>query len=151
MSYGGAYGDVIKIGLRSVRLNTLDHNLITIPNNKVFTDVASSSSYGVLEMQVPMDFYIGVDQDAERAAELIREACMMSPYIYLAEPISVQAKQVIFENHVAFHLKARPYVFDVKYEKAFETDVHFQVQKALREHGINPPAVLHRSIGGDHS
>jgi hypothetical protein len=39
VSYGGEYGDIIKIGLRSVRMNTLDDNIITIPNNKVFTDV----------------------------------------------------------------------------------------------------------------
>ena len=62
--YGGEYGDIIKIGLRSVRMNTLDHNIITIPNNKVLTDVTSSGNYGALEMQVAMDFYIGVDQDA---------------------------------------------------------------------------------------
>jgi small-conductance mechanosensitive channel len=39
VSYGGEYGDILKIGLRSVRMSTLDHNIITIPNNKVFTDL----------------------------------------------------------------------------------------------------------------
>ena len=52
VAYGGEYGDIIKIGLRSVRMNTLDHNIITIPNNKVLTDVTSSGNYGALEMQV---------------------------------------------------------------------------------------------------
>ncbi len=146
VSYGGEYGDIIKIGLRSVRMNTLDHNIITIPNNKVFTDVTSSGNYGALEMQVAMDFYIGTDQDAELAAELIREACLTSPYVFLAQPIPVLAKQVIFQSYVAFHLKARPYVFDCKYEKAFETDVHFRVLEAFRENGIGPPAVLHRQL-----
>jgi small-conductance mechanosensitive channel len=144
VAYGGEYGDIIQIGLRSVRMNTLDHNIITIPNNKIFTDVTSSSNYGELEMQVAMDFYIGVDQDAKLAAELIREACLTSPYIYLAQPSPILAKQVILQDYVAFHLKARPYVFDCKYEKQFETDVHFRVLEAFREHGINPPAILHR-------
>jgi len=145
VSYGGEYGDVIKIGLRSVRMNTLDHNIITIPNNKVFTDVTASGNYGELEMQVAMDFYIGVEEDARLAAEIIREACLTSPYVYLNQPIPVLAKQVILQDYVAFHLKARPYVFDCKYEKPFETDVHFRVLEAFRERGINPPAVLHRS------
>ena len=146
VSYGGEYGDIIKIGLRSVRMNTLDHNIITIPNNKVFTDVTSSGNYGALEMQVAMDFYIGVDQDAKLAAEIIREACLTSPYVFLQQPIPVLAKQVILQDYVAFHLKARPYVFDCKYEKPFETDVHFRVLEAFRERGIQPPSVLHRSI-----
>jgi small-conductance mechanosensitive channel len=147
VSYGGEYGDIITIGLRSVRMNTLDHNIITIPNNRVFTDVTSSGNYGALEMQVPMDFYIGIDQDAKLAAEVIREACLTSPYIFLDEPVPVLVKQVILQDYVAIHLKVRPYVFDCKYEKPFETDVHFRVLEAFREHGIGAPAVLHRSIG----
>jgi small-conductance mechanosensitive channel len=146
VEYAGQYGDIIKIGLRSVRMSTLDHNIITIPNNKVFTDVTSSGNYGALEMQVPMDFYVGVDQDTQLAAEIIREACLTSPYVHLEEPIPVLAKQVILQNYVAFHLKARPYVFDCKYEKPFETDVHFRVLEAFKRHGILPPAVLHRQL-----
>ncbi len=147
VSYGGEYGDIIQIGLRSVRMNTLDHNIITIPNNKVFTDVTSSGNYGALEMQVAMDFYVGIDQDVVLAAELIREACLTSPYVFLAQPIPVLAKQVILQDYVAFHLKARPYVYDCKFEKPFETDVHFRVLEAFREHDIGPPAILHRMLG----
>lgn len=146
VAYGGEYGDIIQIGLRSVRMNTLDHNIITIPNNKVFTDVTSSGNYGALEMQVAMDFYIGVDQDAKLASQLIREACLTSPYVFLAQPIPVLAKQVILQDYVAFHLKARPYVYDCKFEKPFETDVHFRVLEAFAEHGIDPPAILHRHV-----
>lgn len=149
VTYAGQYGDIIKIGLRSVRMNTLDHNIITIPNNKVLTDVTSSGNYGALEMQVAMDFYIGVDQDAKLAAELIREACLTSPYIFFDQPVPVLAKQTILENYVAIHLKARPYVFDCKYEKPFETDVHFRILDAFRANGILPPAVLHRQVGDD--
>lgn len=33
------YGDVISIGPRSTRLRTLDHQIVTIPNNKITTNV----------------------------------------------------------------------------------------------------------------
>lgn len=144
VSYAGEYGDIVKIGLRSVRMNTLDHNMVTIPNNKILTDVTSSGNYGALEMQVPMDFYVGADQDVKLASDLIREACLTSPYVFVERAVPVLAKQVILQNYVAVHLKARPYVFDCRYEKPFETDVHFRVIEAFREHGIRPPAVLHR-------
>ena len=144
VDYAGQYGDIIAIGLRSVRMNTLDHNIVTIPNNKVLTDVTSSGNYGALEMQVPMDFYIGSDQDAKLALELVREACLTSPYVYLERPVPVTAKQVILQDFVAVHLKARPYVFDCKYEKPFESDVHLRVLEAWRSHGILPPAKLYR-------
>lgn len=146
VAYGGEYGDILTIGLRSVRMNTLDHNIITIPNNKVFTDVTSSANYGALEMQVAMDFYVGVDQDIALAVEIVREACVTSPYVYLGRPVHVVAKHTILQDYVAFHLKARPYVFDAKDEEAFETDVHFRVLTAFRERGVAPPAILHRHL-----
>jgi small-conductance mechanosensitive channel len=148
VAYAGEYGDIIRIGLRSVQMNTLDHNIVTIPNNKVLTDVTSSGNYGALEMQVAMDFYIGVDQNAELAAELIREACLTSPYVFLDRPVPILARQTILEFYVAVHLKARPYVFDCQYEKPFETDVHLRVLRAFQAHGILPPAVLHREVIG---
>ena len=144
VAYAGEYGDIIKIGLRSVQMNTLDHNIVTIPNNKVLTDVTSCGNYGALEMQVAMDFNIGADQDVRLARELVREACLTSPYAYLKQPVPVLVKQVITQNYVAFAIKARPYVLDTKYEKPFETDVHLRVNDAFREYGIQPPAILHR-------
>jgi small-conductance mechanosensitive channel len=145
VAYGGEYGDVIKIGLRSTQMITLSHNVITIPNNRIFTDVTSSGTYGELEMQVTMEFYVGVDQDVKLASEIIREACLTSPYVYLEQPVPVFAKQVILQNYMAFRLRARPYVFDCKREEAFETDVHLRVLEAFRQRKISPPAVLHRS------
>lgn len=149
VEFAGQYGDIIQIGLRSVRMNTLDHNIITIPNNRVLTDVTSSGNWGALEMQAPMDFYIGLDQDVEFACELVREACLTSPYVFLERPVPVLVKQVILGDYGAMHLKARPYVFDCKYEKPFETDVHIRVRKAFRMHGVLPPAVLHRRLDPD--
>lgn len=145
VAYGGEYGDIIKIGLRSVRMNTLDHNVITIPNNKIFTDVTSSSNYGALEMQVAMDFYIGSDQDARLASELVRECCLTSPYVFVGQPCPVLVKLAILGDYVVLHLKARPYVFDCKYEKSFETDVHLSVLDAFRRHGIEAPMIAHRA------
>lgn len=148
VAYAGEYGDILNIGLRSVQMNTLDHNVVTIPNNKVLTDVTSSGNYGAIEMQVPMDFYIGVDQDARKATDLIREGCLTSPYVYLDRSVPVLARQVILQDYVAIHLKARPYVFDCQYEKPFETDVQLRVLEAFRANGIRPPAILHRQRDG---
>lgn len=151
VSYGGEYGDIIKIGLRSVQMNTLDHNIVTIPNNKVLTDVTSCGNYGALEMQVAMDFYIGVDQDVRLARRIVREACLTSRYVFLDREVPVLAKQVLLDSVVALHIKARPYVLDTKYEKSFETDVHLRVLEAFAKHAILPPAILIRNQQAPHA
>ncbi len=146
VEYGGQYGDIIKIGLRSVQMFTLDDNVVTIPNNKILTNVSSCGNYGALEMQVQFDFFIGVDQDIDLAERLIGEAILSSRYVYLDKPIIVLVKQVLKEDYVALHLRGKAYVVDTKYEKAYETDVTKRTLLAFRKHGIQPPAVLHRQI-----
>lgn len=147
VKYAGEYGDVIKIGLRSTQLMTLDHDVVTIPNNKILTDITSCGNYGSLEMQVPMDFYIGADQDVALARELVLEACLTSRYVFLDREVPILTKQVLLRDMVALEIKARPYVLDTRYEKSFETDVHLRVLEAFRARGIHPPAVLLREVG----
>ena len=52
---------------------------------------------------------------------------------------------MIQDNYFAVRLRAKAYVLDVRFEKAFETDVTERVMEAFREAGVQPPAILHRS------
>jgi small-conductance mechanosensitive channel len=151
VSFGGQYGDITAIGLRSVRLQTLDDNTVTIPNNLFINDVTSNGNYGALDMMVVMDFYIGVDQDVTLARSIVNEAAVTSRYVYLPKPVVVRVCQIIAESHVTVRLRLKSYVLDTKYEKAFETDVNLRVLGAFRQHGIMPPAILHRQLDALHS
>jgi small-conductance mechanosensitive channel len=144
--FGGEYGDILNIGLRSVKLRTLDDSIVTIPNNLFLSEVAASGNAGALDMQIMVDFYIGIDQDADKAMALVREAAAGSRYIYLAKPIVVLVKQLVLDNCVGLQVRLKAYVLDTHYEKAFETDVTLRVQESFREHSILPPAVLHRDL-----
>ena len=146
VEFGGQYGDITAIGLRSVRMQTLDDHTVTIPNNKFLTDVTSSGNYGALDMQVGMSFYIGLDQDVEKARQIITEAAVSSRHIYLPKPVVVLVQQVLHDNYVAIHLRLKAYVNDTRYEKAFETDINLRVLHAFRDAQILPPAILHRSV-----
>ena len=146
VEFGGEYGDITSIGLRSVRLQTLSDNTVTIPNNKLLTDLTSSGNYGELDMMIAIDFHVGLEEDLELARHLIRQAAATSRYIYLPKPISIVIAQVIIDSYVAVRLTLKAYVMDTQYEKAFETDVTVRVLQTFREHGIRPPAMLHRGM-----
>jgi len=148
VAFGGEYGDITAIGLRSVRLQTLDDNTVTIPNNKFLTDMTSCGNYGALDMQVVMDFYIGLDQDITKARDIVTEAGLTSRYVHLPKPVVVLVNQVIQDNYVAVRLQLKAYVLDTQYEKAFETDVNLRVMRAFEQHRIAPPAILYRTISG---
>jgi small-conductance mechanosensitive channel len=146
VSFGGEYGDITSIGLRSVRMVTLDDNVITIPNNKFLTDITSCGNYGALDMQVVIDFMIGMDQDVYLARQTVRDAAVSSRFVYLPKPVVVLVSQEIVESYVAIRVRLKAYVMDTQFEKAFVNDVTLRVLESFADLGIGPPAVLHRNI-----
>lgn len=145
VSFGGQYGDITAIGLRSVRMQTLDDNTVTIPNNKFLNDITSCGNYGALDMMVVMDFFIGLGEDVERARRLLLEAATTSRFVHLPKPVTVLVNQVFESSYMAVRLRLKAYVLDTKYEKALESDLNLRVLSAFREAAILPPAILHRS------
>jgi small-conductance mechanosensitive channel len=145
VTFDSWYGEITHIGLRSVRLFTLDDTQVTIPNNKFLTDLVASGNAGSVEMMIQMDFYVAIDQDLAAAKSIVAEALTSSRFVSTARPWSVTIAQVVQENYFALRLRAKAYVLDVSFEKAFETDVTERVVEGFAAAGIKPPAVLHRS------
>jgi len=146
VNFGGYYGEVTSMGLRSVRMVTLDDNLVTIPNNKFLTELVASGNAGALDMLIQMDFFIGVDQNVGRAKQIVADAITSSRYAYLKKPWTVLVNQVIHENYFAVRLRAKVYVLDVRFEKALETDVTERVLDGFRQASVKSPAILHRGV-----
>ncbi|MEZ8878676.1 mechanosensitive ion channel family protein [Vibrio lentus] len=141
VTFEGNYGDIITIGLRSVRMRTLNDDIITIPNNKFLNEVTTSGNYGALDMQVVIPFYVSMDEDITLARDLIQEAASSSRYIHLPKPVTVLVKQTITDNYLAIQLTCKGYVVDTAYEKLFETDITLRVMKEFKKHNINPPKI----------
>lgn len=141
VTFEGNYGDITAIGLRSVRMRTLNDDIITIPNNKFLNEVTVSGNYGALDMQVVIPFYVGMDENITLARDLIQEAASSSRYIHLPKPVTVLVKQTITDNYLAIKLTCKAYVVDTAYEKLFETDITLRVMKEFKKHGINPPRI----------
>ncbi|MCP3698322.1 MAG: mechanosensitive ion channel [Aliivibrio sp.] len=145
VTFEGHYGDIVTIGLRSVRMQTLTDDIITIPNNKFLNDVVVSGNYGALDMQVVIPFYIGMDQDINTARDIIQEAASSSRYIHLPKPVVVLVKQTITDNYLAIELTCKAYVVDIKLEKLFETDITLRVMQEFRKSNILPPRIAVQS------
>ena len=66
--------------------------------------------------------------------------------MHLKRPWAVLVNQTVQNDYLAILLRAKGYVLDVKFEKAFETDVTERVLAGFKSAEILPPAVLHRSL-----
>jgi len=139
VAFSDIYGEIVAIGLRSVRLRTLDDNIVTIPNSRFITDAVASGNAGALDMMVVTDFHLALDADLERARDIARQVIVTSRYAYLKKPVEFAVEEVALANRLALRLRAKAYVLDVHYEKAFQSDVTARVSALFREQGIPRP------------
>jgi len=130
------YGEIVEIGLRAVRLKTLDDSIISIPNNQFLKEAVGSANAGALDMMVVMNFYVSPNADYEVAKQLVFEAVVTSQYAYLAKPITILVEDKIVDVVFATHIIAKAYVFNTRFEKLFASDVTERVKSAFRKHGI---------------
>lgn len=141
VSFGDTYGEIVSIGLRTVRLVTLDDNVVTIPNSRFITDVVSSGNAGELDMMVVSDFHLALDADIPWARKLLEEVVVTSRYAYLKKPVSFVVEEVEVAHRLAIRLRIKAYVLDVRYEKAFQSDIFLRGTQLLNEHKISRPVI----------
>ena len=137
--FGDVYGEVKEIGLRAVRLVTLDDNLVSIPNNRFLNDPVASANAGELHQMCVIDFYIGCNEDFQKAKRLVYEATASSRYVYLNLPIEVHLREGPVPEgaeRFAIQLTCKAYVLDGRYETVFETDVMERTKCAFRQENI---------------
>ncbi|MED5371276.1 MAG: mechanosensitive ion channel domain-containing protein [Myxococcota bacterium] len=150
VAFGGYYGEITEIGLRSVRLVTLDDNLVTIPNNKFLNEASASANAGALDCMVVIPFYLGAAEDFVAARRLIEEATATSRYVFLDKPLTtLMADEFLGERFVTV-IRVKAYVFDARYEKAFASDVTERVKLAFREAGLRTPDQQYRDLDMNH-
>lgn len=145
ITFDGEYGEVVEIGLRTVRIFTLDDNLVSVPNNRFLADVVSCANAGALEQMCVFHFWIGCNEDFDQAKEIIYEATASSRYVFLPRPIRVDVREGPVEGgaeRFAIRLTVKAYVFDGRFETSFGTDVTERVKRAFRQTGIHTAGEL---------
>ena len=146
VAFGGYYGEIKSIGLRSVRMVTLDDNLVTIPNAKFLSEASASANAGALDCMVVLNFHLAPAEDFQLARRLVEEATATSRYVFLEKPlVTLVSDQFMGERFVTV-IKVKAYVFDARYESAFASDVTERVKLALREYRVMTPDMAYRDL-----
>lgn len=138
--FGEYYGEVTEIGLRTVRLVTLDDNLVSIPSDRFLEEPVASANAGALDCMVVVPFYVAARADHDRARQIVHDAVMSSRYLYLGKPVTVLVSmELVGEVGAVVQLTAKAYVFDARFEKAFASDITDRVLRSFRKEEIDLP------------
>ncbi len=139
ITVGDTYGEIKSIGLRAVRLTTLDDNVVTIPNTRLISEQVSSGNYGALDMMVVVNFHTALGVNIDRVSEILHEVVVTSRYVYLSKPVVVTVKECEIAMKLALKFSVKSYVLDVRYEKAFETDIVTRASEVFLNESIERP------------
>ena len=133
------YGEIKYIGLRAVRIQTLDMQIVTIPNLNFTNEAILCANKGKLNLNVCSHFYVSLENDIKKIEHILRETVISSRYAYLEEPVVTVIEQVWKVDVLCYEIVLKAHVLDARYEKDFQTDIYTRAIKALQEHGVKFP------------
>ena len=139
---GSHYGEVVEIGLRSIRIVTADDSLVSIPNGELMNQSVSNSNTGEANCQVVAEIYLPITVDTKRVRQIANESAQVSKYIYLNKPIFVLFFNEVKEGRSYLKMRLKAYVVDIRYEFAFKSDMTEIVIKQLLEEKVIDPKDL---------
>jgi MscS family membrane protein len=139
---GTYYGEVVQIGLRSVRIVTPDDSLVSIPNSEIVKQSVSNANAGEFYCQVVSEFYLPPNVDIIKLKKIAHRAAAVSQYVYLNKPIAVIIKNEIYQGRSLLKVRLKAYVLDLRYEFPFASEMTEIVMNELLKQKVITAADL---------
>jgi MscS family membrane protein len=121
---GNHYGEVIHIGLRSVRIVTPDDSTVSIPNSDIVSQSVSNTNTGEFNCQVVAEMYFPAEVDLDKLKKLAMRAATVSKYSYLKKPVAVIFLNEVHQGRSMIKMRLKAYVLDLRYEFPFLSEMN---------------------------
>jgi small-conductance mechanosensitive channel len=134
------YGNVLSVGTRSTRLQTLDFQVVTIPNNKLTTNVIINYSEPEERLRITIPVSVAYGTNPKRVKtillEIARESIKKTPYL-LEDP----APTVFFTEYADSSLNFILRVWMRKYNTPDDVkdDINIRIFERFAAEGIEIP------------
>ncbi len=115
----GTYGEVIHVGMRTVRIVTPDDTVVSIPHLKIWNELIFNANSGSPSLQCVTDFYLHPRHDAAQVRQALQDVALTSPYLQINKPVVV----VVQEKPWGTHYRLRAYPLDPRQQFRFITDL----------------------------
>ncbi len=136
---GDHYGEVIHIGLRTVRIVTPDDSTVSIPNAEIVNQSVSNANSGASHCQVVASFYLPADIDLPAVKHVLLRTAAVSRYAYLRKPIAIVVRNEVHHGRSILKLSLKAYVLDLRFEFPFLTEMTEVGMKELIQKGLVSP------------
>ena len=138
---GKDYGEVQSVGLRSIRVRTLNDDIVTIAHDRIWTENISNSNDGEGTLLCIADFYLAPLHDAVKVRRALTSVADTSAYLDYDRLVTV----IVSESPWGTHYQLKAYPYDMRDQMQFISDLTVRGKQAIREagaEGVHAPASL---------
>jgi MscS family membrane protein len=134
------FGDVISVGPRSTRIKTLDHQIVTIPNSRITSNVVTNYALPDIKMKVRVPVSVAYGSDMKRVKQILleiaREAAEKTPWV-----ITDPAPSAYFLEFGESSLNGQLILWTNNYDNSWDVQdwVNMRIDERFREEGIEIP------------
>ena len=132
-------GDLVKvkgIALRATRVETVDGDLVVMPNSKIAGNSVMNFSQGLTSTRISVSVGVAYGSDVELVRQLLLEAMTAQPQI-----VKSPSPQVIFSEFgdSALNFEVRGWVHSPWNRMVIKSDIRFRIDKVFRTNKIKIP------------
>ena len=133
---GGHEGTVKRISVRATEIETFDRQAVIIPNSELISAAVSNWTHKDRICRRIIEVGVAYGSDTEKVRDILLSCAAEHPNV-LKQP----APFVLFRNFgdSSLNFQLRCYLSDVDYALRTPSDLHFAIDKAFREAGIEIP------------
>ena len=134
------YGDVVSVGTRSTRIRTLDYQIVTLPNNKITTNVIVNYSEPDEKLRITIPVTVAYGTDPVRVKKILQEIAhdaIKNTEYFLEDP----APTVFFDEFAASSLNFILKIWMRKYNLPDEAKdaINCRIAERFEKEGIEIP------------
>jgi small conductance mechanosensitive channel len=134
----GAYGEVISMNLRAIRVFTFDDTVVTIPHIKIWEKNIYNANDGKRNLLCVANFFVDPNHDAAQVRQKLHDVALTSPYLDLNHQIRV----IVQEQPWGTHYQLKGYPLDGRDQMLFISDLTVRGKAALAKMGVKPARAL---------
>jgi small conductance mechanosensitive channel len=134
----GAYGEVISMNLRAIRVFTFDDTVVTIPHIKIWEKNIFNANDGKRNLLCVANFFVDPNHDAAQVRQKLHDVALTSPYLDLNHQIRV----IVQEQPWGTHYQLKGYPLDGRDQMLFISDLTVRGKAAMAKMGVKPAGAL---------
>lgn len=128
----GVYGEVRRIGMRSVEVVTPDDTTVVIPHLKLWDRLIHNANGSGTDLMCVADFYLNPHHDGLHARRILRDVALTSAFLQVEKTVTIVASEKPWGTH--YRLKAYP--IDLRQQFQFTTDLTLRGKATLVRSGM---------------